>query len=77
MIVCSCNVASSGRLCAAARRLREEGDEGELTPARLFRCMGGRMECGRCSALVKACISADPELGPPAVAAAAAAPDAL
>jgi bacterioferritin-associated ferredoxin len=52
MIICQCNVITSGDLKAAVGELRAGDAHAVVTPAGVFRCCGKRPRCGTCMPLV-------------------------
>jgi bacterioferritin-associated ferredoxin len=53
MIICSCNVFTRNRIVAAARELATEDPGRPVTPARIFKLLGGRPQCGTCFSLIR------------------------
>jgi bacterioferritin-associated ferredoxin len=53
MILCSCNVLTKKRILAAAEELVAANPGRPVTPARIFKMLGGRPQCGTCFSLVR------------------------
>jgi len=53
MIVCSCNVLTTKRIVAAAEVLAAADPGRPVTPARIFKMLGGRPQCGTCFGIVR------------------------
>ena len=52
MIVCSCSGISERRVIEACDRLRARNRKSLLTPGRVYRELGLRMQCGCCMRLI-------------------------
>ena len=53
MILCSCNVLTRKRIVAAAEALVAADPGRPVTPARIFKMLGGRPQCGTCFPLIR------------------------
>jgi bacterioferritin-associated ferredoxin len=53
MILCSCNVFTRERIVATARALALAEPGRPVTPARIFKTLGGRPQCGTCFSLIR------------------------
>ena len=59
MIVCSCSGISDRRVIEACDRLRARNRKSLLTPGRVYRELGLRMQCGCCMQLIVEIIHRD------------------
>lgn len=57
MILCSCTRLTRDELSASAEKILTETPDAPLTPGRVFRGTGRRIDCGECRRLIEAGIA--------------------
>lgn len=58
MIICSCNAFSKKRIVEVAKELAESEPDRAVTPARIFKKLGGRPQCGTCFQMIRQDVAA-------------------